>query len=366
MTPVSGAIDNIVANRWFGDRWLRRGVALILIVVCGILALFPQQYRASVTLAPTDPGSLGLGGALGQTSAFNSVFGSQAALEISLNVGRSQRTRQIVMQKMDLIKRLHFSTEIEADRWLRSNVGVRAMRGGLLQFEVKNRNADLALDLVSTFTDAARQRLGEVARSQTAYKRQILGELIGKADARLIKARADYDAFRLRTSYTAPASAIAGIGSRVPAIRTMLKSREIDLRTARAFATDDNMSVKQIKTDMAALQEQLKEARKSDPNEPYSVDRVVKESTQVARLERELWLAQSQYDAYKLFLEGTFVEDLTSTANMRILEPPVIDTERQFNVLPAAIAILVALIAIMTELYLMRPPLSAVRTRGAD
>ena len=72
-------------------------------------------------------------------------------------------------------------------------------------------------------------------------------------------------------------------------------------------------------------------------------------------------VAQSLYDIYKRYLEGTTVEDLTSNGSVRILEPAFIDTAPQYRPTPVALALLVLFAAGLAELYLMRPPIRVLR-----
>lgn len=355
MTPprtIMGSIANAPLLRKPG---LRRVVLLALIAIFALLAFFPEKYRAASSLTPTDPASLGLSGTLGQLGAVGSVFGNQAAVEVSLKVARSEYVRSLVDKRLKLGSRLGKSP-VDVHRWLDREVDVRALRGGIIQFEVKNRDPDFARALVSAYGDAVREQLSIIARNQTAFKRKILGELVESGSARLTKAQAAYDSFRLQTRYSSPQAAIYAAGDRIPELEAIIRSKEVQLAQMRQFATDDNMRVRQVIAEIDALQSQLTAARSTSPADRSSVGEVVRQSTQVDKLRRELDLAQSLYDNYKRFLQGTSVEDLTSSANIRILEPAYIDTSRQVNMLPLAVAIALLLLGLAIEFYAVRPP----------
>lgn len=355
MRPPPDAVGSLARRH----PWPRRGVFTVAILICGLLTFFPERYRAAVTLTPSDPSSLGLSGALGQLGALNSVFGSQAQVEISLKIGRSVYTRQVVVRRLNLVKRLNLRDEDEASRWLEKAVEIRSLRGGIVQVESLNRDAAFGRELVGALTDAMRERLGEIGRRQTAYKRNVLLKLVAEADDRLTRAQRAYDTFRLGTRYSNPGLAITAIGERIPVLQATIKSKEVELNAARQFATDDNMSVKQILAEITSLRRQLTEFQATNPTGSASLGRVVEQSNQAEKLERELALSKSLYYSYLRYLEGTSVEDLTSGANLRILETPFIDTDRQINILPLSLGILLLILALAIEFYNMRPPVGA-------
>ncbi|SFR81716.1 hypothetical protein [Sphingomonas jatrophae] len=361
MTPPRSIIGNLTVSSWFANPWRRRAILFVLAVIFAVLALFPRLYRTASSLTPTDPSSLGLQGALGQLGAGASVFGSQAAVEISLKVARSQGVRRAVAADLDLPKRLNMSDPLAIDRWLVSNVEIRSLRGGIIQVESKLTDAKLGLDLVRSFTQATRFQLARIARNQTAYKRDVLVNLVRSSRQRLDRAQAAYDSFRRRTRYSQPGPSIGAIGARIPTLQAELKAREVELNAARAFATDENMSVRRIIAEIQAIRRQLAEAQSLDANDPDSVNRVVVQSTQVQDLERELNIARGLYEGYRRYLEGAAVEDLTSTSSVRVLEEPYVDSARQFRTIPAGLFILIVLLAGAMEFYLMRPPLGDPR-----
>lgn len=356
MTPPRTIIGTVVNAPILRRPALRRTLLALLILLFMLLAFFPEKYRAASSLTPTDPASLGLSGTLGQLGAVGNVFGNQAAVEVSLKVARSEYVRSIVARRLKLESRLGKSA-VETHRWLDREVDVRALRGGIIQFEVKQSDPDFARNLVAAYGDAVREQLAIVSRNQTAFKRKILVELVEKASVQLSQAQAAYDKFRLQTRYSSPQAAIYAAGDRIPELESIIRSKEVQLAQIRQFATDDNMRVRQVIAEIDALQNQLSIARSTSPVEKSSVGEVVRQSTQVDKLRRELDLAQGLYDNYKRYLQGTSVEDLTSSANIRVLEPAYIDTSRQVNMLPLAIAIALLLIAAAIEFYTIRPPL---------
>lgn len=361
MTPRPTILGALSARKHMRDPWRRRAIFAVLAAICLLLTFFPERYRAAETLTPTDPSSLGLSGALGQLGALNSVFGSQAAVEVSLKIGRSVYTRKEVIKRLDLVKRMHFKDDIAASRWLEREVEMRSLRGGIVAIECLHRDPKLAMDLVRTFAVVLREQLAVIAQRQTSYKREILLKLVADANDRLATAQANYNAYRLTTRYSDPAFAIGAVGERIPVLQAAIKAKEVELSAARQFATDDNMSVRQIVAQIDALKKQLAQFQALNPAEPNSIGRVVRQSTEAVRLERELLLAKSLYYSYRRFLEGTSVEDLTSAANVRILEEPFIDTDRQINLIPAVLAILIVILALAIEFYQLRPPIGEAR-----
>jgi uncharacterized protein involved in exopolysaccharide biosynthesis len=346
----------IAALPIFRDDLWRRTLFGVLIAICAVLTLFPQKYRAAVSLTPTDPASLGLSGTLGQLGAVGNVFGNQAAVEVSLKVARGEYVRSLVIQKLNLAQTLGKS-QVATHRWLDRHVDVRTLRGGIIQFEMKDRDPEFARSVITAYGSAVREQLAVIARDQTARKRRILEELVTNASLQLDKARSAYDSFRLQTRYSSPQQALYAAGDRIPELEAVIRAKQVQLSALREFATDDNMRVRQAKAEIESLQTQLSTARSTSPAERSSVGDVVRQSTRVDTLRRNLMLAQMLYDSYTRYLQGTSVEDLTSSANIRVLEPPFVDTARQFNILPLALGLAILLLALAIEFYRARPPL---------
>jgi uncharacterized protein involved in exopolysaccharide biosynthesis len=355
MTPPRSIISTIVHAPILREAWPRRASFAVLIAVAILLTFVPERHRAAVTLTPTDPQSLGLSGTLGQLGAINNVFGNQAAVEVALRVARSEQARTLVIKRLKLTDRLSQKDLIKLHRWLEDEVEIRSLRGGIVLIEMQNRDAALARDIVAAFADATQARLAEISRRQTAYKREVLVKLVNDASSQLSLAQARYDQFRLTNRTPSPRTAVDAVGLRLPQLEAEIKAKQVELAAARQLYTDDNIIVRQRSAELAALQRQLQEVRATTPTDETSVGRAVVSSSQLFKLERDLTIARALYDSYLRYLQGTAVEDLTSTANIRVLEPPFVDTERQLYLPAAAAAVALFLLCLAIEFYRLRP-----------
>ncbi len=334
----------------------RRILFVVLIVACLGLALFPQRYRAASTLSPADPSSLGLQGTVGQLGAFNTVFGNQAAIEVALRIARSTAVRDKVATKLDLDRALGTGDRAATSRWLANNVDIRSLRGGIIQIELTMRDAELARRIITVWSDATRAQLAEIAVRQTEYKRGVLEKLVADATVRMNKAQAAYDNLRYNRRTAEPGYEIGSVAGRIEGLRQAIKTKDLQLRSALEFATPNNIQVRQIEAERRALQAELAQTLANRGAANDTLNSVVNDGTKLVFLERELAIARSLYDNYNRYLLGTYVEDLTSTANIRILEAPYVDTARQFNLLPLGLAGLLFLIAAAFEMQALRRP----------
>jgi uncharacterized protein involved in exopolysaccharide biosynthesis len=344
-------IGPVLANN--GRRRLVLGVA---VAVCATLTLYPENYRVAATLTPSDPSTLGLQNALGQLGAFNTVFGNQAAIEITLRVARSTAVRNKVATRLDLDSKLETGNRVATSRWLARNVGIRSLRGGILQMELTLADTDLARSIIGVWAESTRSQLAEIAVRQTRYKRSVLEKLVQDSTVRMAKAQAKYDRFRVNRSTAEPSYEIGTVSGNIEGLREEIKKKKLQLKLALQFVTRENFQVKQIEADLSVLQAEMAQAQRKQSNAQDSLGSVLTAGPQLVLLERELAQARSLYDNYNRYLLGTYVEDLTSTANIRVLEEPYIDTDRQFNIVPMLAGIFLLLLALAFEMQILRRP----------
>lgn len=359
MTPRHSLVGSLASLHLF-ERFAVRALLFGILTLLALgAAVFPERYRAATSLTPADPESLGLSGTLGQLGAFNNVFGNQAAVEVAMRVGKSVVVRDSVIDSLNLSKRMGASNRLTIHRKLENEVTIRSLRGGIISIEMSSSDPDLARDVVGAYASSTQARLAEVSRSQTAYKRDVLLKLVEDASERLAQAQSAYDNFRLKARYADPRASIVAVGVRTEMLESTVKKKEIELESARELFTDNNIIVKQLLAEISGLRAQLAEAKATNPAGKESVGRLVNQSSQLFKLERELAISKALYESYMRYLQGTAVEDMTSTANMRVLEKPYVDTARQYRMSALAAALALILLWGSIEFYRLRPPVGA-------
>lgn len=364
-----GLVGSVARHPFVANATRRRLVVLGLAAVLGVLSVWPTPYRAAVTLTPVDPSTMGLNpssssGGLGALSMLGSggAMSTQTLIESNLQVAHSVYVRQAVSRKLDLPKRLGKS-EQQVMRWLDKKVDARSLRGGIIEIDTKQFEPSLTLDLVSAYADATRDQMGVVNHNQNAIREHALEQVLAQAGERLSKAQAAYDTYRLKTGSGDPLTNALQVTGRAPALDDMIAAKQAEIEGLRRFATESNFKVRKAEAELTALQARAAAARSVSTQANGSVGRVVAQSSQGMALRRELELAQMMYDGYKRNLQGTLAEGLVSTVNVRVLEQPYLDPDRQYNVAALALLVLVLGGGLAVEFYLMRPPLSARRAR---
>lgn len=344
---------------WFADPLKRRLTFAGLGVVFLILTFVPRYYHASVQIIEPAANAAGLSAVLGQLGGnYAALLSSGQSYEVNLAVGRTFLVERDVIKEMKLVGTPDFgSTEDEAIRQLRKLVTVRSMRGGIIGLEAVDRDPAFALKLVNVYAQIYSRRLAELARQQTAYKRQVLNQRMGEAAQRLASAQGALDRFRAQNRLPAPDAQLSASVGQLDGLQSALQSKRIELQSALKFATPNNMQVRAIQAEIAGIQTQIAHAQNlRDGAGSQSATTLAQLSIQYDNLVRDVTFAQSLYQAYSRYLEGSAVEELSAAWNVQQIEPPHIHPGHQINKLAAAIVLLILLTAIASEVYLLFPP----------
>jgi uncharacterized protein involved in exopolysaccharide biosynthesis len=333
------------------------GVAAVALTV---FTLFPRQYVATVDLAPQDTNTSGLSSVLSQLGGnYAALVGNHQPVEIDLTVGRSYQVARTVAKSMGMIESPTNESLASAILRIEKKVDIRALRGSIIEIEVRDTDPDFALKLTTVFANAMQQRLAQLSRGQTEYKRTVLNNRMAEATDRLSRAEAAMNAFRTKYQLPEPDVELGAAVSQLTGLQGELLAKQVALQTALRFNTEESMQVKSIRSDIATLESQLHQAQ-MQARIPVGLTAtgIADISNQYSDLNRELHFSQALFESYSRYLEGAAIEELTSDFNMQEIQPPYVDPSYHFNLWALESLFGLIVFAAASELYMARPPLS--------
>ncbi len=353
---------------WVRRPWRRRAVLGVMLLLLGLLALFPRHYRAVVKLAPPESSAQGLSAVLGGLGGtYSSLLTSQPA-EIDLAVARSYDVMRDVARQLGAIKGDTAPDDAaQAVRRLDRDLDVRALRGGMLQIEMRDTDPRQAMMAVDAFATSLRRRLSALSREQITFKRSILNQRLAEASEGIQRAQQELTDFRRTNRLPAPQEQLSQSVLTLNTLEGTVQAKRAALATERRFSGPENYAVKRLEAEIAVAQRQLDiERTRQQSAETGSTASLVEINTRYADLLRNLTFAQSLYQSYIRYLEGSAVEELTAQYNLEKLESTHLDPYRQYNLIPLGLFILMLGFAIAAEVYIVAPPAGAPAVRDPE
>jgi uncharacterized protein involved in exopolysaccharide biosynthesis len=354
----NGVLLGIVA--WTREprlRWIAYGVAALLLAM---LCLFPRPYIARAKIVPSDSSAnslISMVGALGGGQAQNlaSLFGDRGAIEVALQLSRSEVVANDVIERLDLAGRSKpFANPRDARLTLAKKVDVHTLLGGILEIETKAHDADFSLAVTKAYVDAISDRLADYGRDLVARKRRIVDDRLASAQSRLAEAQAAFDVFRRQNQLADPQAQLGTQLSLRTSLEAQLQAKLVELSTLRGIAGPENPRLRVTERQVATLREQLaKTATPSISAAGPSVGELTGISLRYAELYRDYVFAQAIYDVYSRSAEEVAVQELViqDRSQVTVVDPPYVDSERYFNNWAVALLTLVLVVAAFTEVY---------------
>ena len=362
-----------VLSTAFGQGWLanplrRRLSFLVASAILALLCFFPHRYLAIVQLAPPEINAAGLQSVLGQLGGnYAALLGNNQPYDVNLTVAKSFRVEQDVLARAGLTGTPGYRTIGSARRKLERMAEVRSLRGGIFEFRVVAPDPDLALRLSSAYAKSFQERIGRLGLEQTAYKRKVLDDRMVEASARVSATQAALDRFRASNRLAVPDVQLGAAVGQLSSLQSELQGKRVALQSAIQFNTSENFAVKDLRAQIASLEGQIGELQtQAKAQGDLTVTGIARRSNEFANLTRDVQFAQSLYEAYSRYLEGSAVEEMSANWNVQVIEPAYVDPFYYINKVPAALLLAVVILAIGSEVYLLRPTVGSRGTIQRD
>ena len=358
MTPPRSIMSVVFGARWFRDAWRRRLTFGVLALMFAILSVWPRPYVARAILAPEES-SGGLSSLLAQAGALvnlNTLVGNRGSIEDDLVVGRSQAIVRAVIAELNLVHHHGFSGEAATEIRLRKMVDVSAIRGSVLQVEVRGHDPTLIQGIGAAYVKAIQTRLTALTLAQTAQKRAVAENRMRDASVRLANAQQAITQFRSANHLAAPEIQLGAGVSLLAGLQGRLDAKEAEVRALQQFATSRNVELQAAQAEVASLQSQIEKSRNSaDTGGSPTLQGLNLVNSQYFNLYRDERFAETLYDVYNRYSEEIAIDELTANSNIEVVEPTYIDPDRQYNVFFVLLLVVDLCATFLAEAFIVYP-----------
>jgi capsule polysaccharide export protein KpsE/RkpR len=319
-----------------------------------------------VQVAPQDSTG-GLSGALAQAGALvslNALVGNREPIEADLAIARSHVVLRDAAIELGAARRkpgegpLNPSALAKAELKIRHKVDVAAVRGNLLQIEVKDSNPRSAMDVAAAYENAIRKRVATLSLEQTAQRERVAIDRYQAAQNALAGAQTAITDFQVKNKFASPEAQL-GVGVNLLAgLQGQYDAKEVQLRSLQQFATANNLQVRSLQSDLESLKTQIERARDAATGHSGgpTLEGITIKNPQYFELVRNLNFEETLVGIYEKYLEETRIDIMSSDATVLEIEPPYVDPGRQYNGLPSGALGVLTIIFLLIEFYAWRPP----------
>ena len=268
------------------DGWLlelllvlgRRKLGIFLTVLgAGVVAiiatlLMPSIYEANTKiLLPQQTPSIAsafagstLAGLAGGARDISSALRNPADIYVSMLQSRS--IADSIVDRFDLMNVYHSRRRMDCRKTLSGNVTITSEKGSVISITVYDRDPKRAADIANGFVAELSMVTQTLAVSEAAQRRLFFEQQLRDEREALAEAEAGLEHTQETSNFIAPESQTKALMEGVEKLRELISAKDVQLRTLRTFATDDNAATVRLEAEIGALRAQLAQYERKGKN----------------------------------------------------------------------------------------------------
>ena len=243
------------------------GVVTIAFAFVGLLygTFWPKRYRSTLTVVSAGQQKSGmaslLGSQLGGLSAAFDVGGGADAARIAA-VLQSTAVTDAVIEKFDLKTRYgqKYQETTRSDLWSRCNVAVLP-KPNLVQLSCEDRDPRFAQEMLLFFADYGNQVFRRVSSGSASEEVRFLERNVAELRRQADEAGEHMRHFQETHQIVDLDSQARAVVSSVAALSGQRMAKQMELNFARAYASVDEATARQMASQLSVMDEQLRNLR---------------------------------------------------------------------------------------------------------
>ncbi len=271
----------------------KKTILQIMLVVYGLVK---PWFTAQATFLPPQnaPGSglSQLASQLGPLGAVGALGGLKSPGDAYIGILGSRTIADAMVEKFDLQKVYNAKKLSTAERILKANSTFLSGKDTLITIAVEDNDPKRAADLANGYLDFLREQNGKLALSESSQRRLFFEQQLELEKNKLADAEVELRRAEEKTGIIAPYSQAQVEIEADAETRAQIVSREVELASLRQVATDQNPAVARLQSEIAGLQQHLKQLQNDQKHQSGSVQlptaKVPELALEYVRKEREV------------------------------------------------------------------------------
>ncbi|WP_321474146.1 Wzz/FepE/Etk N-terminal domain-containing protein [uncultured Paludibaculum sp.] len=248
------------------QRWRITGVVLFTAAVCfTVLSLIPSRFTATAVIMPPQQAQslssamMSQFGALTGFGATAQMMGLKSPSDLYVGILEGRTIADAVIARFQLQQVYGRGTMTETRKVLAKYTAIGARKSGLIEVSVEDQDPKRAAALANAYIEELQKQNGRLAVTDASQRRLFFEKELDAQKADLAEAERALKTAQEKSGMIQPAGQAEAIIRAQAQARAELASLEVQTQAMSTFATDENPQIKVLRSEQAAVKEQLRQ-----------------------------------------------------------------------------------------------------------
>ena len=297
--------------------------------------LLKPNFTATATILPPQqqPSTASIMNQLGSLAALGgggaSALGLKNPADMYIGILQSRTIADDIISQFQLGETYHRKRLLDTRAQLKACTEIQAGKDSLIHISVTDHDANRASDLANAYVNELYRVNSHLAISEAAQRRVFFDQQMEGEKKALVAAEEDLRDTQKRTGIIQLSGQAQVIIQTIAQLRALIASREVELQSARTFATAENPEIARMSEGISTMRQQLAklendQARESRPgNLAVPAGRIPEDSLEYERRLREVKYHDTLLDLLSRQYEAARIDEAKSAPIIQIIDRAV-------------------------------------------
>ena len=294
--------------------------------------LLPKTYTATSTILPPQQKQSALNSMLGQIGAIAGLSGGDLGLrnpdDVFVAMLTSRTIEDNLINRFDLRKAYRVKRYQDAEKKLKQNSEVIATKEGLISISVTDRDPKRAAEIANAYVQQLYNVNQHLAITEASQRRLFYEQQIKAEQRQLSSAELALTQVQEKSGLLQPEAQARAIIGGIADLRAQVATHEVQLRTMRSYATENNPELQRAETELAGMRSELAKLEHSNAaagngNLAIPARQMPEAELEYLRRSREVKYHEALYDFLGKQLEAARIDEGQNAILIQVVDTAV-------------------------------------------